>query len=165
MRSPTKTTVTQTQTEVRQTSPRPKMKVGRKNRRIENLVAGILLKNGRFLVEKRRLDKEADPGYVEIPGGHVEPGETLEEALRREMKEELGIKVEKARMVRKEFSIATNGERGRIHYFQIEKWNDRIRSYEAERVFWESDISKLSINADQRAVRALMRTLTSDGMG
>jgi 8-oxo-dGTP diphosphatase len=132
-------------------------------RRIENLVAGILLDKGRFLVEKRRLDKEADPGYVEIPGGHVKPGETSEEALRREMMEELGIKVEKARMVQKAFATATNGEKGRIHYFHIERWEGRIQSNEAERVYWESDISKLSIVPDRNAIRSLRRT--QDGVG
>ena len=128
-------------------------------RRIENLVAGILLDKERFLVEKRRLDKEADPGYIEIPGGHVERGETFEEALRREMKEELGIHVEKARMIGKALTTATNGERGRIHYFHIEKWQGRIRSSEAERVYWESDVSKLSISPDQRLIRNLLKDI------
>lgn len=127
-------------------------------RRIENLVAGILLDKGRFLVEQRRLDKEADPGYVEIPGGHVERGETFEEALKREMMEELGIKVEKARLLGKALTTATNGERGRIHYFHIEKWRGLIQSNEAERVYWESDIFKLSIIPDQRAIQNLLRS-------
>ena len=124
---------------------------------IKDLVAGILLDKGRFLVEQRRLDNEADPGYVEIPGGHVERGETFEEALRREMMEELGIKVESARMIGKALTTATNGERGRIHYFHIDKWQGRIQSNEAERVYWESDISKLTIIPDQRAIRNLVR--------
>ena len=135
---------------------RGRSKLGKK--RVEDLVAGILLEKGRFLVEQRRLDKEADPGFVEIPGGHVERGETFEEALRREMMEELGIKVESARMVGKALTTATNGEKGRIHYFHIEKWQGRIQSNEAERVYWESDISKLSIIPDQKAVRTLLKT-------
>jgi len=40
-----------------------------------DVVAGILVERGRFLVEKRRADDEADPGFVEIPGGHVDPDE------------------------------------------------------------------------------------------
>ena len=105
------------------------------------------------MVEKRRDDEDADPGYVEIPGGHVNKGETLEDALRREMKEELGIDVEKAVLVEKGLYTATNGERGRIHYFHIEKWKGKIVSNEAERVYWESDVSNLSIPPDRRAVR------------
>ena len=158
MRSSSRTTTTKT--DPQPAKPRTSRLVESKHgkRRIENLVAGILLDKGRFLVEKRRLNKEADPGYVEIPGGHVERGETLHKALRREMMEELGIKVDKARVVGKALATATNGERGRIHYFHIEKWQGRIQSNEAERVYWESDISKLSIIPDQRAIRNLLRT-------
>ena len=106
-----------------------------------------------FLVEKRRDDDEADPGYIEIPGGHLEPGESLENALRREMKEELGIEVESARLVHKSLARATNGERQRIHYFHVEKWRGKVESKEAERVYWESEVSNLSIHPDRIAVR------------
>jgi 8-oxo-dGTP diphosphatase len=83
--------------------------------KIADVVAGILMERRTFLAEKRRANDEADPGYVEIPGGHVDPGETLEDALRRELKEELGIEVQKARLVQKSLAKATNGERQRIH--------------------------------------------------
>ena len=121
-----------------------------------DVVAGILMERRRFLVEKRRADDEADPGFVEIPGGHVDPDESLEEALRREMREELGIEIEKVRLVQKSLATATNGERQRIHYFHVEKWNGRIRSTEAERVYWESEISNLSIIPDRRAVGKIL---------
>jgi mutator protein MutT len=129
-------------------------------RAIANVVAGIMTERGKFLVEKRRADDEADPGFVEIPGGHVDPDETLEEALRREMREELGIKVESARLVEKSLATATNGERQRIHYFHVDKWNGTIDSKEAERVYWESEISNLSIMPDRRAVRRILRVQT-----
>jgi len=130
---------------------------------IANVVAGILTERRKFLVEKRRADDKADPGFVEIPGGHVDPNETLEEALRREMREELGIHVEKAKLVQKSLATATNGERQRIHYFHVEKWNGRIRSTEAERVYWESEVSNLSIVPDRRAVRRILRVQNPDG--
>ena len=55
-----------------------------------NTVALIVEEDGRLLVERRKLTKETDPGKVAIPGGHVEGGESLEEACRRELHEELG---------------------------------------------------------------------------
>jgi hypothetical protein len=49
---------------------------------LADCAAGILLERGRFLVEKRRDDEEADPGFNELPGGHVEHGERVKSALR-----------------------------------------------------------------------------------
>ena len=128
-----------------------------RRRAVADCVDGILVERRKFLVEKRRDDDDADPGLIEIPGGHVDPGETLEDALRREMKEELGINVEKAKLVQKSLYTATSGERQRIHYFYVEKWNGRLRSTEAERVYWESEIPNLSIIPDRRAVQRILR--------
>ena len=127
-----------------------------RRRTIADCVDGILVERRKFLVEKRRDDDDADPGLIEVPGGHVDPDETLEDALRREMKEELGINVEKARLVQKSLYTASNGERQRIHYFHVEKWNGRIRSTEAKRVYWESEVSNLGIAPDRRAVRRIL---------
>jgi 8-oxo-dGTP diphosphatase len=121
------------------------------------VVDGILMIRGKFLVEKRREDDDADPGFIEIPGGHVDKGETLVEALKREMKEEIGTNIEEAKLVQRSLYTATNGERQRIHYFHVEKWSGRIVSREAERVYWESKISNLSIPPDRRAIRRILR--------
>jgi len=114
------------------------------------------MKNRRFLVEKRRDDDDADPGLVAIPGGHVDKDESLEDALRREMKEELGIEVERAILVGKGMYTSINGERQGIHYFHVEKWKGRILPREAARVYWESEVSNLSTAPDRRAVRRIL---------
>lgn len=56
------------------------------------VVAGFIEKDGKVLVVKRPTDKKRG-GFWEFPGGKVEAGESLQEALRRELKEELGIEV------------------------------------------------------------------------
>ncbi|HBT03942.1 MAG TPA: 8-oxo-dGTP diphosphatase MutT [Thermodesulfobacterium commune] len=56
------------------------------------VVAGFIEKHGKVLVVKRPTDKKRG-GFWEFPGGKVEAGESLQEALRRELKEELGIEV------------------------------------------------------------------------
>ena len=125
---------------------------------IVDTVAGILVRRGMVLVEKRRRDDPSDPGLVVVPGGHVKKGESLEKALKREMREELGIKVEKTSLVVKRLYTASNDERQRIHYFHVEKWKGRIRSREAERVYWESRISRLSDVREQKIVGNLLKS-------
>jgi 8-oxo-dGTP diphosphatase len=55
------------------------------------VVAGIIEREGRILA-CRRTAQQAHPLKWEFPGGKVEPGETPEAALRRELKEELDIR-------------------------------------------------------------------------
>lgn len=54
------------------------------------VAAGILWRNGRFLAA-RRPEGKAMAGYWEFPGGKLEAGESREDALRRELREELGV--------------------------------------------------------------------------
>lgn len=54
-------------------------------------VGGIVLKNNKILLTKRK--NPPDKGMWSIPGGAVELGETLSEAVQREIREECGIKV------------------------------------------------------------------------
>lgn len=57
------------------------------------VVAGIIYKDNKFLIAQRNL-KKSQGGFWEFPGGKVEPGETYEEALRREIKEEFDADIE-----------------------------------------------------------------------
>lgn len=59
-------------------------------------VAGVLVRDGRVLLCRRRADRPWYPGVWDLPGGHVERGEGLHEALARELAEELEIVVQKA---------------------------------------------------------------------
>lgn len=56
------------------------------------VVAGALVRDGRLLLA-RRADGDPLAGGWELPGGKVEPGETPEDALRREWREELAVEV------------------------------------------------------------------------
>lgn len=55
-----------------------------------DVAAGIIWRGGRFLAAKRPEGK-ARAGFWEFPGGKREAGESMEQALCRELEEELGI--------------------------------------------------------------------------
>ena len=57
----------------------------------------VVTRGGRVLLARR-----ANPPYAglwDLPGGFLEAGETPEQALRRELREELGVKIRRARLV------------------------------------------------------------------
>ncbi len=60
---------------------------------VANCVAGVMVRNGTVLLVHRSPSKQFYPDVWDLPGGHVNQGESLEEALRREAREELGIEV------------------------------------------------------------------------
>ena len=65
-----------------------------KSSNIIRVTAAILEKDGKILIAKRKTGDKLFAGLWEFPGGKVEEGETPEECMARELKEELDIEVE-----------------------------------------------------------------------
>lgn len=63
-----------------------------------HVVAAVVLKDGRYLVTRRQKGTHLE-GYWEFPGGKVDPGESDEAALVREIREELDAGVKVGRLV------------------------------------------------------------------
>ncbi|MHB9035691.1 MAG: NUDIX hydrolase [Armatimonadota bacterium] len=55
----------------------------------------IIVKNaeGRCLLLKRSVDSKNNPGKWDFPGGKIDPGETFDQALLREVSEETGLSI------------------------------------------------------------------------
>jgi 8-oxo-dGTP diphosphatase len=58
---------------------------------VTDIVNAVMLRDGNVLLAKRSAVRRAYPGLWSFPGGHVEAGEDLEQALRRELGEEIGV--------------------------------------------------------------------------
>ncbi len=59
----------------------------------------VFSSDGRLLLQKRKLTKDIQPGKWDTSvGGHIHSGEPLEDAIRREVLEEIGITLDPARL-------------------------------------------------------------------
>jgi 8-oxo-dGTP diphosphatase len=58
------------------------------------VVVGAIIEKGSKVFAARRNPERSAGGLWEFPGGKIEPGETPEGALKRELREELGIEVD-----------------------------------------------------------------------
>lgn len=67
------------------------------NRKVVEVVGGIIRRDGRYLLGKRPLGK-AQGGHWEFIGGKIEPGETPEQALARECREEIALPIVNAKI-------------------------------------------------------------------
>ncbi len=133
------------------------MKGGRPDGEALDCVAFILCDGRSVLAEKRRADKRVAPGLVCLPGGHVDPGETIEVALARELMEELGITAKEPKLV---CTLLYRSEELRwLHHFAIERWPGKIENNEAETLLWVplNDLSRLALRVDREAMAAYLR--------
>ena len=60
---------------------------------MKDVSAGIIVRNGKIFIAQRPEGKPL-PNVWEFPGGKLEPGETLPQCLKRELKEELDVDAE-----------------------------------------------------------------------
>lgn len=106
----------------------------KKNKPIQS-VAFIFLRGHSILVERRKQDKAIAPALKSIPGGHVEKGESIEQALVRECREELNVDIIDYSHIG---SLVYPSEQKSFHvnYFVVKKWQGAIKSKEAAELYW-----------------------------
>ena len=85
---------------------------------LHRVAFGVLVCDGRALLCHRHPERRVYPDVWDLPGGHIEDGESPEETVRRELLEELGVRV--TAMTRLETAVdAPNAE---THAFIVTAW-------------------------------------------
>ncbi len=116
------------------------------------VVAGALCRDGTVLISHRHEGKPMG-GMWEFPGGKVEFSEDPEEALARELLEELGISVKGLRPI----SFATHEDMVLL-LFRVETWDGEPRGNEGQSIEWV-DVDALEQYVMPRVDAALLAPL------
>lgn len=99
------------------------------------VVAGVLNRNNRILVCRRRADQPHALKW-EFPGGKLEENETPAAALRRELREELGIEAQPGpEIMRYEFSYPGKNPLLLI-FFEVREWRGELENRIFETIEW-----------------------------
>ncbi len=102
-----------------------------------DVAVGILLRpTGEFLLTTRPAGK-VYAGYWEFPGGKLEYGESVEDALRRELAEELGVT--SLSMLRwKEQRVDYPHALVHLHFIKVLAWAGALQMREAQNLSWQT---------------------------
>ncbi|MDR6874746.1 mutator protein MutT [Bosea sp. BE125] len=89
---------------------------------MDDIVNALLLKDDAVLLARRSPHRKAYPGLWSFPGGHVQAGETLEQALIREIHEEMGIAILACDALGRIVGPHTSTEPVAFHIYAVRKW-------------------------------------------
>jgi len=106
------------------------------DRSLVQVAVGVLIRpDGAFLLTSRPEGK-AYAGYWEFPGGKLEAGETVEQALRRELQEEIGITIEDC-IAWKTEQIDYPHALVQLNFCKVTQWQGALQMREAQSFAWQ----------------------------
>jgi len=104
--------------------------------------------------------------YYTIPGGHIELGERIEEALKREVKEEVGLDVEPVRLLLMQEAIYSEEFHKRRHFIFLDylckskSIEAHVDNQEIQSYIWVKPEEALKLHVDKFTKRLLKEYLT-----
>ena len=111
------------------------LRQGGDDRPMVEVAVGVLMQaDGSFLLTSRPVGKPY-AGYWEFPGGKLEAGESIEEALSRELNEELGLTMGEAKAWKVEV-VDYPHALVRLHFFKVTQWSGELQMKEQQSYTW-----------------------------
>jgi 8-oxo-dGTP diphosphatase len=105
-------------------------------RALVEVAVGVLFQpNGDFLLTSRPAGK-VYAGYWEFPGGKLESGESVAQALQRELHEELGIRIGAVQAWRAE-TVDYPHALVRLNFCKVADWSGELQMREAQSFAWQ----------------------------
>ena len=115
--------------------PRDSIEPGQ-DRKLVEVAVGILIRpDGDFLLTSRPPGKVYE-GYWEFPGGKIERGETVEQALRRELQEEIGITIGPVETWKIE-TVDYPHALVRLNFCKVFDWSGELHMHEGQVFSWQ----------------------------
>lgn len=125
--------------------------------RVRAVVAALILRGKEVLVCQRKAGTAMGLQW-EFPGGKIEPGESPEQALRRELEEELGIDASIGPYVTEVTHNYRNGGAVHLQFYAVHRFEGELRNRVFEDMRWASlrDLPAYNfLAADRKFVREL----------
>ncbi|MGB9418902.1 MAG: (deoxy)nucleoside triphosphate pyrophosphohydrolase [Acidobacteriaceae bacterium] len=104
-------------------------------RTVRPVAAALILRGDEVLICQRRPDQPLGSKW-EFPGGKMEAGETAEEALRRELQEELGIDATISTLVAHVRHNYRNGSAVDLQFFLVREYTGEVKNLIFQDVRW-----------------------------
>jgi len=102
---------------------------------VDVAVAVLIRPDGMVLLARRPAGK-VYAGYWEFPGGKVEPEEPVIDALKREIREELGVTIGRAHPWITRVFVYPHAT-VRLHFHRVTSWSGELRALEHEAIAWQ----------------------------
>ena len=110
---------------------------GGADRAITEVAVGILLQPDGYFLLTSRPEGKVYAGYWEFPGGKLEAGETVAQALRRELHEELGIALEVGDVLAWKTEVVDYPHAlVRLNFCKVLRWQGELQMREGQSFTW-----------------------------
>jgi len=96
----------------------------------------VLIRSDGAALLGRRPESKVYAGYWEFPGGKVEPGEPVRDALAREIREELGVEIVRAHPWITRVFVYPHAT-VRLHFHRVLAWRGEPRALEHQAIAWQ----------------------------